>query len=66
MLQWNRSSQGKLDSEERSSVDSFAHRGHATAVQLGEVAHDGEAQAEPAVRPRRAAIRLPERIENVG
>ncbi len=34
------------------------------AVQLDDVADDGQAEAEAGVRPRRAAVRLPEAIED--
>ena len=43
-----------------------AQRGDVSPVQLDEMTHDGEPQAEPAAGPLRRRVRLPEALEHVG
>ena len=57
---------GRLDGEGRALALAGALRVHGAAVQLDEVAHDGEAEAEAAVRARAGAVRLAEALEDVG
>ena len=61
-----RPEQGELDREPGASPGAGALGGDLASVQLDDVAHDREAQAETAVAPPRAVPRLLEGLEDVG
>src|SRR5690348_14178964 len=62
----NRSAdQWQLHAEGRAMALSVATRFDRAAVQLDELAHDGEAQAEPAALTRRGAVGLTKAFEDV-
>ena len=56
---------GQRDGECRAAPLTFAPHAHGTAVQLDEMAHDREAEAEAAILTRARALRLAEAIEDV-
>jgi hypothetical protein len=57
--------QWEQDTERRALPGSFAGGVNGAAVQLDQIARDGEAQSQPAVLPGEPAVGLPESFEDV-